>query len=154
MNTATAAGKKPRIGTDCSTSSVGRMMRARPAGARGQPAHGQGEGDGEEVGDGEPGQGAHEVQGQQDGPGVQLGRVERTQVRAAENDDDDEGGDEDEKPHVDGERRRGDDAAKERGRPWSPAGHHSRARARGVSRSGARARVADVLRGPVRGGRG
>ena len=27
MKTATAAGKKPRMGTDCSTSSVGRMIR-------------------------------------------------------------------------------------------------------------------------------
>jgi hypothetical protein len=27
MNTATAAGKKPRMGTDCSTSRVGRMIR-------------------------------------------------------------------------------------------------------------------------------
>jgi hypothetical protein len=27
MKTATAAGKNPRMGTDCSTSSVGRMMR-------------------------------------------------------------------------------------------------------------------------------
>ena len=105
MNTATAAGKKPRIGTDCSTSRVGRMMRRARRRARGQPPHGQGEGDGEDVGDGEPGQRAHEVQGKQDGPGVQLGRVERTQVRAAEDDDDDEGGDEDEEPGVDGERR-------------------------------------------------